>query len=83
MPSTDTSRLYESFPHLARIDELWGRAECRAFLQELMNETRDGAREGFAPEHASTIFRLLVEHDKAYPSLDDSRSLGIWRNTPD
>lgn len=81
MPNVDTSRLYAAHPHLRRIDELWGQAECRALLTELMSETRDGARAGFAPENASTLLRLLMEHDRSYPQFDESFKIPAWQRS--
>lgn len=83
MHKVDTSQLYATYPHLMRIDELWGKPECRIYLTELMSETRDGARTGFAPDHASTLLRLLMEHDRAYPDYDDSFKLPIWQRSLD
>lgn len=77
MPRVDTTRLYADHPHLAKIDEMWGTRSCREFMSELMNETRGGSRAGFALENASTIMRLLMEHDREYPDLDDSFA-GNW-----
>lgn len=74
MPNTDTTSLYETFPHLRQIDKLWGTYDARDFLKSLMNDSRDGARQGFSLEDASTIFELLIEHDKEFPQFDDSNS---------
>ena len=72
MPRTDTTSLYQSFPHLREIDKLWGTREARDFIKFLMNDNRDGARQGFSLEHTSTIFALLIEHDEEFPQFDDS-----------
>ncbi len=77
MPKTDTSRLYADHPHLAKIEEMWGTRSCRDFISQLMSETRGGTRQGFAPENASTLLRLLMEHDIEFPALDDSAG-GKW-----
>lgn len=82
MPKTDTTRLYAAHPHLARIDELWGRKDCRDLLTNLMTETRDGERAGFCKENASTLLRLLMEHDRAFPEFDDSAKIGSWGERP-
>lgn len=81
MPNTDTTRLYATHPHLRRIDELWGKAECRALLTELMSDSRGGARAGFAPENASTLLRLLMEHDRSFPQFDESFKIPVWQRS--
>ncbi|HRP95814.1 MAG TPA: hypothetical protein PL143_06140 [Rhodocyclaceae bacterium] len=83
MPNVDTSRLYTAFPHLAKIDRIWGTRECRQFIRDLLSETRDGQRSGFAPDHASTIMRLLIEHDRHFPDFDDSFGGAWWQKELD
>lgn len=65
-----TDRLIACYPHLAPITSTWGSRQCRDFLAALAMDTRDGQRKGFPPEHASTIFRLLLAHDDAYPAFE-------------
>jgi hypothetical protein len=79
MPTVDTARLYADHPHLTQIDELWGSRQCRQFISELLSETRDGKRSGFLPDHASTIMRLLIEHDRRFPAFDDSFGGSWWQ----
>ncbi len=74
MPTTDTTSLYHTFPHLREIDKLWGTPEGRDFIKGLITDSREGTRVGFPPEQASTIFALLNEHDKRFPQFDDSHS---------
>lgn len=82
MPRTDTTRLYAAHPHLVRIDELWGQKACRDLLTHLMTETRDGERAGFCEENASTLLKLLMEHDRAFPEFDDSGKIANWGERP-
>ncbi|WPL15674.1 hypothetical protein Thiowin_00583 [Thiorhodovibrio winogradskyi] len=77
MPATDTTSLYQSFPHLREIDKLWGTRDARDFIKTLMNDSREGARLGFSLEHASTLFALLIEHDEQFPQFDDSRDFNL------
>jgi hypothetical protein len=77
MPATDTTALYQSFPHLRKIDELWGTRAARDFLKDLMTDSREGARQGFELGHASTLLALLVEHDDLFPQFDDSRGFNF------
>ncbi|EIC22050.1 hypothetical protein [Thiorhodovibrio frisius] len=74
MPQTDTTALYQKFPHLKEIDKLWGTRDARDFIKSLMSDSRDGARQGFSLEHSSTLFALLVEHDEEFPQFDDSHA---------
>lgn len=76
-PATDTRALYKAHPHLREIDQLWGTADGRALLLSLMSETRGDQREGFSQEHASTLLKLLIEHDRRFPRFDDSNG-GAW-----
>lgn len=82
MPQTDTTRLYAMHPHLSRIDELWGQKACRDLLNHLMNDTRGGERVGFCQENATTLLRLLMEHDREFPEFDDSAKLDTWSERP-
>ncbi|NMF87423.1 hypothetical protein [Aromatoleum petrolei] len=80
MRKTDVSKLYEAYPHLGRIDELWGTRDCREFINRLMNDTREGQRRGFPGDHARTILRLLLEHDREFPQFEESIT-SDWRNS--
>ncbi|MCB1896275.1 MAG: hypothetical protein H6945_13510 [Zoogloeaceae bacterium] len=68
--STDTRALYQRFPHLIRIELMWGSVECRQFLSSLLTDDRGEHRTGFPAEHAKTIFSLLMEHDSAFPECE-------------
>ncbi len=80
MHVTDTSKLYASHPHLARIDKMWGTAQCRDYITQLLTDTRNGERRGFDPDHASTILKLLFEHDRAFPEHDRDHNGAWWLN---
>jgi len=71
-PATDTRALFARFPHLAQLESIWGSQECRDFIAGLILDSRQGARQGFPADHASTIFRLLLEHDTRFPELEAS-----------
>ncbi|WP_222948174.1 hypothetical protein [Thauera sedimentorum] len=70
MTETDTRALYERFPHLRKIDLIWGTRECRDYVFRLMTDTRGGTRQGFPREHALTIMSLLMEHDRHFPEFE-------------
>ncbi|NMG77333.1 hypothetical protein [Aromatoleum diolicum] len=80
MRKTDVSALYATYPHLAQIDELWGTRDCREFINRLMNDTRDGKRRGFPGDHARTILRLLMEHDRQFPEFEENIT-SAWRSS--
>lgn len=79
MRKTDTTELFESYPHLVKIDELWGTRECREFIVRLMNDTREGKRRGFPGSHARTILRLLIEHDQIFPEFEENITM-LWHD---
>ena len=55
-------------PRIAqRLDALWGHEAFPAYLGELMNDTRGGARQGFPEDVAIALFRLLQQHEKEFP----------------
>lgn len=68
---TDTTELFLRFPHLRKIDLIWGSRECRQFLLDLLTDSRGGKRQGFPPEHAMTIMRLQMEHDRLFPQFEN------------
>lgn len=75
---TDTTALYARFPHLRTIDLLWGTRDCRNHLSRLMTDTRGGQRQGFPPEHAATIMRLMMEHDRLFPHFESDPIDARW-----
>lgn len=77
-PKIDTVALFAAFPHLRSIEENWGTLPCRQQLMTLMNDTRNGQRKGFPPEHALTLFRLMLEHDTAFPQYEESSNPAVW-----
>ncbi len=74
---TPTEALYARFPHLRKIDLMWGSAECRKFIWGLMTDTRGGTRQGFPKEHAATIMKLLMEHDRIFPQFE-GHIVNLW-----
>ncbi len=78
--ATDTRALYTRFPHLIRIELLWGSLECRRFLSGLLTDDRGDRRTGFPAEHAKTIFSLLMEHDAAFPEFEAVQTQPAWHD---
>ncbi|BAL25173.1 hypothetical protein AZKH_2873 [Azoarcus sp. KH32C] len=64
------AELFAKFPHLRKIEAMWGSAECRKLLFQLMTDTRGGTRQGFPKEHALTLMRLMMEHDRKFPQFE-------------
>ena len=54
--------------HIARqLKKLWGGPEFAGFVNNLLQETRDGTRQGFPPDVATALFNLLQKHDRDFP----------------
>jgi len=69
----DASSFLEVYPHIyKKITTSWGSGNCRELLVSLINDSREGSRAGFSPQHAKTIFSLLQRHDRLYPQFDTS-----------
>lgn len=71
---TSTDLLYAAYPHLQKIDLLWGSPECRIFVFNLLTDTRGGSRQGFPKAHAATLMLLLHEHDQHFPQFEHCAS---------
>lgn len=56
-------QLEQRFPRIfARVAELWGKPALDSYLDELMLSDRDN-RQGFPPDVAMELFRLVSAHD--------------------
>ena len=69
-PKTDLTQFLEAYPHLQSIVTDWGTQAGRDRISSLILDTRDGGRKGFPPEHAKTVFSLLMEHDSKFPQVE-------------
>jgi len=59
-PRPETQRSIADYPHIAtRLTELWGKPGCLAYLQNLLDDNRGGARAGF-PQAAAEDLLLLA-----------------------
>lgn len=68
----DNSQSIEDYSHLiARICELWGKPECLAFMQELLDDNREGARSGFPQSVAEELLLLTSVMSEAFGFLPD------------
>ena len=68
LKSEHYKNLNKLHPHIIeRIKLLWGRPEARIYLNNLLLETRDGARMGFQAPASKAIMFFLNEHDTHFP----------------
>lgn len=44
------------------IEFTWGFKECEEYMNKLLNDSRDGNRQGFPPEVGYAIMNLLRQH---------------------
>ncbi len=45
----------------------WGRSSFCEYVNELLNDKRDGRRQGFPEEIMLALFRLMQQHDREFP----------------
>lgn len=58
------------FPRVAqKLAANWGQAAFSEYANELLNDKRSGVRQGFPEDVALAIFRLVQEHDLAFPQF--------------
>jgi len=58
------------FPRIGqRILATWGHSTFCDYVNELMNDKRDGRRQGFPEEIMLALFRLMQQHDKEFPQF--------------
>ncbi|MDP5240657.1 hypothetical protein Q9Q94_14020 [Uliginosibacterium sp. 31-16] len=73
-----TPESLESMPHiLARLNEIWGKRECQAYLHGLLRDNRQGTRQGFPLAIVDEILTLLgVLESQIGPYRPDIQSPG-------
>lgn len=55
------------FPHIGeKLELLWGYEEFSRYILKLLNDSRDGKREGLPTEIASALLKLMLIHDKIF-----------------
>jgi hypothetical protein len=68
----DESQSIEDYPHLLeRIVELWGKPDCLVFMQQLLDDNREGARSGFPQAVAEELLLLTSVMSEAFGFLPD------------
>jgi hypothetical protein len=66
----------ESFPHVMnQLVNLWGKPECKEFLELLLYDNRDGRRAGFSPSAYNDILLLRQIADPT-ANQDDAHEFG-------
>lgn len=70
--SLDQSDSYKTidarFPRIAkRLRLAWGSKEFRHYVDQLLNDTRGGKRQGFPPEVLFALHKIIEEHDRQNP----------------
>lgn len=68
----------QRFPHIGKqLKHLWGGPDFSAHIVYLLNDTRNGTRQGFPGDVALALFRLIQLHDHKFPPpAEDVRD--IW-----
>ncbi len=51
----------------ANLDFTYATKDYRIYINQLLNDSRDGKRQGFPPQVAKHLFYLLQEHDTKFP----------------
>ena len=59
------------FPHVAqKIKSFWGTEFFYFYFNNLMNDTRNGTRDGFPKDAADSLMRLYKLHDNLFPEVE-------------
>lgn len=53
----------------ANLDYSYATKDYRIYITQLLNDSRDGQRQGFPPNIAKHLFNLLLEHDREFPQF--------------
>lgn len=71
----------DKFPHIGtRIFYLWGYPEFNIFMSQLLDDTRNGTRQGFPTNIADALLNLSHRHDIEYPQHKPKAD--IWGYAP-
>lgn len=55
----------------SNIKLFWGTAYLREYVVHVLNDVRDGNRQGFPPTISKLLLDSLREHDEQYPELGE------------
>ena len=68
----------QNFPRIAGAIKLfWGQPEFVPYLDQLLLDTRPGARKGFSIDVVTSLTNLLARHHADFPQYAPP-ALGIW-----
>lgn len=64
------AQVMNKFPRIGKILSLyWGQPEFGPYMDDLINNSRDGKRNGFPFDVAMALLELQQLHDKQFPQL--------------
>ncbi len=76
--NSDFIHINARFPHIGcRLFHIWGDVQCTEYINNLLNDTREGTRIGFPVEIGHALIRLLLLHEELFPH---SRIDKPWSN---
>lgn len=68
----------QRFAHIGKkLAGFWGKPEFSAYVNGLMNDTRDGERKGFPPDIMIALWHIIDEHDQKHPACR-LKTTDIW-----
>lgn len=56
----------------------WGEPEFVPYVENLLNDTRDGERKGFHGDIVIALQNLLERHNLEYPRFSPSARMSLW-----
>jgi len=60
----------DDFPRIAKaINFLWGEKEFYPYMNKLINDSRDGKRQGFKLKISLALMEIVNIHDAEFPNL--------------
>ena len=61
-------KINAQYPRIGKqVVDLWGRPGFNGFINKLLQDTRGGMRQGFSPDVAAALFKLMQKHDQDFP----------------
>lgn len=61
----------------ASVELFWGSAYLREYILHLLNDSRDGARQGLPPIVSTYLLTQLREHDASYPEFVPENEISL------
>lgn len=70
LDATQLAVVNDKFPRIAKnISFLWGNKELNDYMNKLVNDIRDGKRQGFPFEVFMALTALSMQHKSEFPFL--------------